>query len=907
MWVQVVDHAGGPATGIDVLVDGVNKPTDPEGLITCDPVEAGPHTVELQDRLADRWAATHKPPASRTKQADVRPGQIVFVKFQLAKKEPRIEVQAEHDFGPVAEFSPAVTVAIKNVGDADLVLGAITFPAHFVADASNTVQAGHTIPPGQTAELKVQFRPQAFGAQTGNLEIGSNAVGTATATVAMRGERLVPKIEVQPGHDFGQVIGFSPAVTIAITNSGRADLVLGAISFPAHFVADASNAVQAGARIAPGASAELKVQFRPQAIGAQAGNLEIGSNDPATATAVVALHGEQVVPRFEVFRGTTALAVVPFATTDVAAKLDAALPDAQQRQAAAVRPTNLDADFDFPAKTAYGTNAKADADPSVFRLRLAGMPRNFQGKVEVLLKVKTAAGTAIPGCTGFKFKDLAAHPAGMKVEFEQNGTEWESPYLRVATTVTALSKDATHAIVHSPAPTGSRDPADGVQFGRRLEMSCKIEEKDFAHTVTLGGNPWARVPVQFQAVGVDPPKTAPVDKLAELNQFWAGHGIEFVPKDPNNPMLRVPVPDRRLIVIGEHTGAAVVADHAFGIDIEVAATTAAGSEQGTIHVDVPANSDPTATAALVRQAIAAWAPAGAVAGLKIDADVFVFRAPRLLLGADPTGQALRLQAIGACGPTDITIKHASGPAVTKLEITRLTVSRQQPGPVVAQPLPVVPDTSVDIYCPPLDKPFHDPNTNPASAAQRGWVRALGPPAGDYVSVLISKDRAERGVAALCEAGLCALHDADEATMKGRFDPILRDLSSSSSPISILNFDRWSEPCARFVIFLFDGNFTLNSNDLQHECGHTFADCNHTPRDPAWFYECELMHPSGPAKGAANQMTRHKIQVDTTVDNGGWQSLSVNLDHGYAGAARARIDRLAPGWKIAAAGPGYPWP
>jgi hypothetical protein len=95
--------------------------------------------------------------------------------------------------------------------------------------------------------------------------------------------------------------------------------------------------------------------------------------------------------------------------------------------------------------------------------------------------------------------------------------------------------------------------------------------------------------------------------------------------------------------------------------------------------------------------------------------------------------------------------------------------------------------------------------------------------------------------------------------------------------------------------------------LQHELGHTLCDRNHTTPDPVWFYDCELMHPSGPAKGKANQMTRNKIRVDTVANRGGWKALWEDLASGYGGAARARISALAGAWLVADDGsPGFPW-
>ncbi len=729
--------------------------------------------------------------------------------------------------------------------------------------------------------------------------------------------RAPPKIEVAATLDFGKHVGGArPKLTLAIKNIGNADLVLGAIGFPALFVADAANTVALGTTITSGKTVELKLEFHPDAPGVKHGDLTIASNDPDHPTKTVALTGEQVSPSFELFRDASVLPVVPFATSDLARSLDNPLPDDKHNDDTFARP----ADFDFPLKTDYGPHALADADPSIFRLRLKDLPVGFpDDDLPVTLKVTTSADQAIVGTTGFKFNGLAPAAAGMPITLHKRGSVWESPYLRVATTVTDLSKSPNSAIVHSPAPTylatAARDPAQGVQFGRKLKVTGTIGGQDIASDFTIGGRAFACIPVRFTwvaAAGPDDLKTKRAhDKIADLNAFWAGHGLSFVLHDPGLSIDHKTAPDRTLIVIGEHTGSAVVTNHICQVEVDLAVTVNAitypraaalaqlADPPLTITATVAANADPAAAAAAIKAAIEAWAPVGALAGLQLSADVFDFADPRVVLGVNGNGSPKDLDPIGTHGPTDITLKRVGGPAVEKLEVTGLRVLAAG-----------VPDTTVDIYCPPVALPFHDPNVNPASAAQRHWVRSFGAPNGDYVSVLIEPraDIQERTVASLCEAGLSSLYDANEGTKKGRLDAQLRELGSSTSPISILNFGRWSELCARFIVFLPEASYSPG-NDLQHELGHTFADCNHTIREPAWFYSSELMHPSGPQppNAAANKVTRHKIKMDTVANNGVWQSLFQDAAQGYGGVVRARISALAPaGWLIAGGGPGFPW-
>ncbi|MCB9594695.1 MAG: hypothetical protein H6719_18390 [Sandaracinaceae bacterium] len=642
--------------------------------------------------------------------------------------------------------------------------------------------------------------------------------------------------------------------------------------------------------------------------------------DPATVSIAV-------LPNLELFRDATVLDVVPFATSDLATSLDNPIPGDKHFDSTYTRP----ASFDYPRNTDYGPHALADADTSIFRVRLKDLPAGIgDGDIDALIKVTTSAGDDIVGTSGFKFNGTAVKAPGLAIKLKKNVDAWESPYLRVATTVDALSKNGTSAIVHSPAPvysvpTADRDPVQGEQYGRLMKVSCTVAGHPVEATFTMGGRPYAKVPVRFTWIADGPPpdrllKTS-LDRIADANAYWAGHGLTFELQDPTAlDIPHVSGPDRNLLVIGEHTGHATVSDHDFDVAIRVAVTVGGttyprpplprtahmhrldglGDAPLEITATIPANSTPAAAAAEIKQAIEAWTPAlVALTGLKLGADVFDFTDPRVVLGVDPSGAALPLTAIGAHGPTDITIKRASGPAVEKLEIVGVAATALG-----------APDPTVDLFAPPLLRAFHDPNVNPASAAQRGWVRAFGSSTGDYVSVLVAprEDVQERRVAALNEAGLSTLYDADEGTLLGRIDASLRVLGSSTSPISILNFDRWTETCARFLVFLPSGSFTP-SNDFAHELGHTFADCNHTPKEPKWFYSSELMHPSGPQapNAKANKMTRHAIQVDTAVNEAGWKSKFITLASGYGGAARARIARLAGGWLDTSGGPGFPWP
>lgn len=614
------------------------------------------------------------------------------------------------------------------------------------------------------------------------------------------------------------------------------------------------------------------------------------------------------MPTFELFRGDKLLEVVPFATTDVASSLDLPLPGDKHFDMAFARPST----FDFPASTVYGGHAAADADPSVFRLRLKDPPGGFTAEtVEVTLKVTSPDDVQLQGtATAQKYLLTAVNQNGMKVSLRKNGRVWESPYLRVATSVSDLSKPAagpgsTSAIVHSPAPafatTADRTLAQGKQYGRKLTATCAMGSATVTGKFTLGGTPHARIPVRFLLVAEDvtTPKLASLsrnahDSIALANAYWAGQGLEFE-TGATSPMQHVQPPARNLLVVGEHTGRAQVSDHDFQLTINLSLKRGTHTHPtASATARITANSAPGVVAEAIRTAIASidLRSVPEFADVRLGADTFEFAAPRVVVvSLDATGASHPLGVIGTRGPVDITIKQTEG-FRDDVEDVIVTVT----GLVTAN---VPPGKFVDIFCPPVGLPIHDPSLNPPSAVQRHWIRSFADPTGDSITAVASlrAHLSSHSFASLNQAGMSTLYDANETTLKGRIDANMRELGSSESPISMLNFGRWTEPCARFTVFLPEASLG-NKNDVPHEFGHTLADVNHCPLTVPWFYDNELMHSGGPAYNFAVKMTRHPIKADAVRDESGMKAVFIDLPNGYGGAVRARIASLNPrGWLL----------
>jgi hypothetical protein len=527
-----------------------------------------------------------------------------------------------------------------------------------------------------------------------------------------------------------------------------------------------------------------------------------------------------VVPTLEVYRGTNLLQLVPFASTDIAAVLDGALPDDQQNVTAEARPEELAPAFTFPPLTEYGDIVEADADPALFRLRVKGTPAPIPdtftaATLDATLRVQTGAGAPIDRAgTKQAHASTATHTGGMTVTLRKkdDAQEWVSPYLRVATTLSDDNNGGIQGIVHSLAPIDSTQMAHGLQLGRRLHVTCDVDGEPLARDVTLGGEPFARIPVKLFFVSANGPSNPKVqtarNKIFNLNQYWAGQGLEFSLVDPDTPLHRVSAPARTILSLGDFTGAAEVSDHNFTIELDLSITVQGEAAQTvTLTVGVAAHRSPAEVAGDIQAVLAGWvAPEeGPLVGLQLDADTYdipaarvLLNVPALVLGPDPN--SLALTELGTRGPADVVVKKASacGVNVTDLQITRLLV----------RSLASNPDTSIDIYAPPTLRPFHDAMFHPPSAATRHWVRSFSPPDKNFVSIVVESNQhwplGNGGgfQRALCQSGFCSLYDATLDTMTGRFADPLRDLEhegdrkhSRSSPSVCGQSWARSSPCS----------------------------------------------------------------------------------------------------------------
>jgi len=215
------------------------------------------------------------------------------------------------------------TVTVTNSGSANLVIGAIASvnplaaPFSIMADTCSN----QSILPAASCTLTVRFAPTISGSFSDSFDIPSNDPNTVSTSVSVSGtgaDLPVPNIavtdSVAPIADLQ--VPFSSATvsttidqTVTVTNSGTANLVIGAIASanplaaPFSIIADACSSTT----LAPAAVCAISLRFAPLGTGGFNDSFNIPSNDPDTASTTVSVSGTGTavpVPNIEVTDAT---------------------------------------------------------------------------------------------------------------------------------------------------------------------------------------------------------------------------------------------------------------------------------------------------------------------------------------------------------------------------------------------------------------------------------------------------------------------------------------------------------------------------------------------------------------------------------------------------------------------------
>jgi uncharacterized repeat protein (TIGR02543 family) len=205
---------------------------------------------------------------------------------------------ASQDAGTTSAFR---SFLVANIGNADLVIGTLSTTDDFILGTDNC--SGATLAQYDSCSYEVAFSPTSAGDKTGSVSILHNGADSPTA-IDLFGTGLTPpatapaiNINVTSWDFSSQTIGTtSAAVPFTVTNSGSADLVLGALSINGGEFTFSANTCN-NATLAPAATCAFDVTFSPTSLGTQSGVLSIPHNAAGSSTQA-ALTGTGIAPTY---------------------------------------------------------------------------------------------------------------------------------------------------------------------------------------------------------------------------------------------------------------------------------------------------------------------------------------------------------------------------------------------------------------------------------------------------------------------------------------------------------------------------------------------------------------------------------------------------------------------------------
>ncbi len=211
-------------------------------------------------------------------------------------------------FGTVNTGSSASqTVTVTNTGTTSLVVGAVGSTNALAAPFSKTADtcSNQTVAPSGSCTITISFAPSATGMFSDSFNIPSSDPANASVSVSVSGTGSTaptPAISVTdsvaPTTDllvpFGSVTaGSSANQTVTVTNTGTANLLLGAVGSTDPLAAPFSKTADtcSNQTIAPSASCTMTISFAPSATGTFTDSFNIPSNDPSKASVTVSVSG----------------------------------------------------------------------------------------------------------------------------------------------------------------------------------------------------------------------------------------------------------------------------------------------------------------------------------------------------------------------------------------------------------------------------------------------------------------------------------------------------------------------------------------------------------------------------------------------------------------------------------------
>jgi hypothetical protein len=208
---------------------------------------------------------------------------------------PVVAVADSLVFGNVRLGASAVsTVTVRNVGDAPLIISALTISGIDAAafQIVSPITFPQTVAAGDSLAVQMRYTPSVRRVDIAMLTITSDAQPTAN-TVLLTGRGIAPVLTVATAHDAGSTaVGATGSTALLIRNTGDAPMVISRLNITGTNGAEfGTGSVTVPITIAPGASYTLPISFTPTARGLRTATLEIDSDDPNSARLTVQLAG----------------------------------------------------------------------------------------------------------------------------------------------------------------------------------------------------------------------------------------------------------------------------------------------------------------------------------------------------------------------------------------------------------------------------------------------------------------------------------------------------------------------------------------------------------------------------------------------------------------------------------------
>jgi hypothetical protein len=179
----------------------------------------------------------------------------------------------------------SVPVTLSNTGKVDLTISSVSISGK--GFSTSGIATPLVLGAGQSADFTTSFKPSAAGAASGQISIESDASPMVVDMSGM-GVASAPQLSLSTSSlSFGDVtVGSASTQTVALKNTGNADLELGSVSASgAGFTVSGGS----GMNLAPNQSTTIDVTFDPKAAGSITGGLSFSTN--ATNSAKVELAG----------------------------------------------------------------------------------------------------------------------------------------------------------------------------------------------------------------------------------------------------------------------------------------------------------------------------------------------------------------------------------------------------------------------------------------------------------------------------------------------------------------------------------------------------------------------------------------------------------------------------------------